>query len=528
MNFINTGLDDEILKSLDAEHPSEDLIKAMNKQGLVQKEVQVRGKNGKMFTRKQWVKASDVKAGGDSQGSSTKVDKDSDKKKVTLKGAKLQMYNDRRTPYSLSNAAFGFTEKMRQSKFPHIKNTGYQDSAQAFREIVEGAKPTGKGICDALNTSGIGYRNWKVTSESDDKIVIQASDTLGNKTNLAIYPVSTKEKSNESAKETVRFDKTRTGRVGGIQIGKELATVIKNVPSGAKKLREVTDKDTGKTYSIYSIHSSNHPDDIVAVENQSQPKTQSSQKDLSKMSESELKDRMKQVTTRMSELSKEMNNNAKAKGQLNSVATDAQKKEYDDLVEENGKILVELGKRQKDNKGNSARTFKDGVEAITAGEKDAGKKSINSQKVVDYVKENYINAVYRKGKGMSDSQSEKFCKKAAKQLGVPENNIWYETSKQFEEWDNETNKKTSAATSQQPAGQKLSKEDAKKKTQSYTNKVGKTDSERNAFMDKVRAQGITWKEKNDNGTEVSVGINWMRCLMSLNKHFANGGSFDEK
>ena len=33
------------------------LLKAMNKSGLVQKEVQVKGKNGQTFTRKQWVKA---------------------------------------------------------------------------------------------------------------------------------------------------------------------------------------------------------------------------------------------------------------------------------------------------------------------------------------------------------------------------------------------------------------------------------------------------------------------------------------
>lgn len=58
MNFINTGLDERILKSLNSETPSEDLIKAMNKQGLVQRDVQVKGKNG-TFTRKQWVKAGD-------------------------------------------------------------------------------------------------------------------------------------------------------------------------------------------------------------------------------------------------------------------------------------------------------------------------------------------------------------------------------------------------------------------------------------------------------------------------------------
>lgn len=67
---------------------------------------------------------------------------------------------------------------------------------------------------------------------------------------------------------------------------------------------------------------------------------------------------------------------------------------------------------------------------------------------------------------------------------------------------------------------KLSKDDAKKKTQSITSNVGKTDKERSDFMAKAKAQGVTWKE-NDH-----VGINWMRCCMAMNKHFENGGSFD--
>lgn len=41
INFINSGTDDTILKSLPTENCSEDLIKAMSKQGLVQKEVTV-------------------------------------------------------------------------------------------------------------------------------------------------------------------------------------------------------------------------------------------------------------------------------------------------------------------------------------------------------------------------------------------------------------------------------------------------------------------------------------------------------
>lgn len=57
INFVNNGTDEAILKSMPTEECSEDLIKAMNKQGLVQRDVTVQGKNGKTFTRKQWVKA---------------------------------------------------------------------------------------------------------------------------------------------------------------------------------------------------------------------------------------------------------------------------------------------------------------------------------------------------------------------------------------------------------------------------------------------------------------------------------------
>ena len=73
INFVDCGTDEAILKSISVDSCSEELIKAMNKQGLVQKDVTVQGKNGKVFTRKQWVKASDVKTSKVS-GSSTSKD----------------------------------------------------------------------------------------------------------------------------------------------------------------------------------------------------------------------------------------------------------------------------------------------------------------------------------------------------------------------------------------------------------------------------------------------------------------------
>lgn len=69
--FIQGTSDEELLKSLPTENISEDLVKAMNKVGLVQKEVQVKGKNGQTFTRKQWVRASDDKGSGDLKTATT-------------------------------------------------------------------------------------------------------------------------------------------------------------------------------------------------------------------------------------------------------------------------------------------------------------------------------------------------------------------------------------------------------------------------------------------------------------------------
>lgn len=80
--FIDTGADSATVnymkKSIARE---EDLQKAMNRAGLVQKEVQVKGKNGQMFTRKQWVKASDAQASTGKQSANSKDDID---KKISV------------------------------------------------------------------------------------------------------------------------------------------------------------------------------------------------------------------------------------------------------------------------------------------------------------------------------------------------------------------------------------------------------------------------------------------------------------
>lgn len=79
INFVNKGTDEAILKSLPTENCDDDLVKAMNKQGMVQKEVQVRGKNG-TFTRKQWVRASEAAASDGGSKSTNKADDGGGKK----------------------------------------------------------------------------------------------------------------------------------------------------------------------------------------------------------------------------------------------------------------------------------------------------------------------------------------------------------------------------------------------------------------------------------------------------------------
>ena len=102
MSYTDDLILNSIKKSRDGiEGEPDALMKAMNKAGLVQKEVQVRGKNGQIFTRKQWVKAgedqSSQKPVGKSDNNSSKPDKESleEIEKILEKEKdKLKSYND--------------------------------------------------------------------------------------------------------------------------------------------------------------------------------------------------------------------------------------------------------------------------------------------------------------------------------------------------------------------------------------------------------------------------------------------------
>lgn len=75
INWVDTGADEELLKSLQSQESGEQLSKSVDKSKLVQKEVVVQGKNGP-YKRMQWVR---VKDDGDdsksSKDSGTKDDK---------------------------------------------------------------------------------------------------------------------------------------------------------------------------------------------------------------------------------------------------------------------------------------------------------------------------------------------------------------------------------------------------------------------------------------------------------------------
>lgn len=57
MNFIDNNTDTDTVNYLSKSISPEVMEKALSHTGLIQREVQVQGKNGKVFMRKQWVKA---------------------------------------------------------------------------------------------------------------------------------------------------------------------------------------------------------------------------------------------------------------------------------------------------------------------------------------------------------------------------------------------------------------------------------------------------------------------------------------
>lgn len=73
INWVDTGADEELVKSIQSQESGEQLSKSVDKSKLVQKEVTVQGKNGP-YKRMQWVRVKDDS--GDSKSSSKGGPKD--------------------------------------------------------------------------------------------------------------------------------------------------------------------------------------------------------------------------------------------------------------------------------------------------------------------------------------------------------------------------------------------------------------------------------------------------------------------
>lgn len=86
-NFKKSNLDTEVLENMNAITPSDELSKALKKEGLVQKDVTVQGKNG-TYTRKQWVRASEATS-GDSKSTSTEQPKEDKAGKIEDKKSSI-------------------------------------------------------------------------------------------------------------------------------------------------------------------------------------------------------------------------------------------------------------------------------------------------------------------------------------------------------------------------------------------------------------------------------------------------------
>lgn len=123
-NFVNTGIDNRILKSMDAENPSEDLAKAMNKMGLVQKDVQVRGKNH-MYVRKQWVRVNEAETSTQpshrSEGDKSHKTSDVQSKLDNSKNLFMNFRTGSQTTFREIAKTFGFSKEL-QKRYKTIDN----------------------------------------------------------------------------------------------------------------------------------------------------------------------------------------------------------------------------------------------------------------------------------------------------------------------------------------------------------------------------------------------------------------------
>lgn len=468
ISFVNTGLDDRILKSMPVEEVSEDLEKAMNKQGMVQKEVQVKGKNG-TFTRKQWVRAS--------ESGSTQV--------------QLPQKDTTGTARSSFYGAGNFYEVGKSGDFK--KDISFLS-----------AKPDGVTIrirhADKSETYAMkkGKDNWVTdtgTKLSTNDIVSSVySDGAKATLNYMVH----EQKSNPSdGTKYSRQDKDDAFKTGGpVDISKfsfknylnpdgQNRNGYKTYRDSLQSVASETEKAATTVLSTYG--GSMKPYDQLRIKF-SNINGHSSYRDIvDNSSEQGLKDAKSAILARQKELLESVKDYTEWDGAQRKWVKTSEAKDT-------GKTSKSDKKDIKNSSGKPVGTVetvrdKSGRTMVVATKPDGTKKEfVNTANAKDKAERYLLNEASKTSQLNTTNQNPKL------------------TSKDV----------NNSVKSDNTTGQKLSPSDAKKKTQEITKGV----SDKKSFMEKAKAQGITWKE-NDH-----EGINWMRCCMAMNKYFENGGTFN--
>lgn len=169
--------DIDLLTLNSTEDVPEALVKSLKKEGLVQVERQVQGKT-KVFTRKYWVRTSDVKSTDKVVGGKApkEVEKD-DKKPATVGAAKLTAATGNGISYSIGSFSL------------HNSPEGKQGDIKILREKLAKLPRDGKKIAEAMTADKHILGTWTVLKETDQGVRFKVKDRLGNEDRFIIqYP----------------------------------------------------------------------------------------------------------------------------------------------------------------------------------------------------------------------------------------------------------------------------------------------------------------------------------------------------
>lgn len=530
ISFVNTGLDEQILKSMPVEDVSEDLEKAMNKQGMVQKEVQVKGKNG-TFTRKQWVRASEEQKSGNGTQKPDSTNLKSNREVLTEKlknkyGSKVTLGTIERSPKSDrgNNLAFLVSGYYKNSKgeVQHFYERMYIDSDSTSKDTSQ-SKSDNVSDPNMGKTLNVGAK--KATVKSYDKLSVaekrEGADTIvsidGKRydyySNVIANGIGSLVPHQDDPKIDMSAAQFKPGDKGMITIRSETipvkvvdrATLNHKIMYLVQEDRPLAHGTPKKMYwtSDYNVKpiGGNKLDKPDKSTNNSQKTQDNLNTDFNRAkAENYLNYHLGSGETGVKVTSLETTKDGKVKVNYDvdvkiSVGVDSEtgqtEYEYDTEARSETYDLSDLGISSDTSKPTNNQDTKSEV-SKEIRDVFVQKLHMPIPKSVEQAKsmlEDY------KSRGYTSKKSRDAVIEASKLLGIDSN---------------------SNTTHQSTGGQKLSPSDAKKKTQEITKGV----SDKKSFMEKAKAQGITWKE-NDH-----EGINWMRCCMAMNKYFENGGTFN--